>query len=81
MKEWLSFLVHPTNDHVGAGHLSVGRESEANPAFRADTHGKGNGLRIEVVAPEELVVLVQSGREGVPYREVMDTGAGPRVQQ
>ena len=61
--------------------LSVGRDSEANPAFRADTHGEGNGLRVEVVAPEKLVALVQSGREGVLCREVMFTGAGPRAQQ
>ena len=76
-----SLVVHPSNHHIGAWHLSVGRHSEAHPALRPDADGEGNAPLIEVVVPVELVALVQSRCEGIVRREIASTSAHLSVQQ
>ena len=55
MKHGLSFCSDPSYDHVRVRHLSVGRQSEANPATGLHSNGERNGLRIIVEVPVEFV--------------------------
>ena len=52
----LSIAVYPSDDHVAVGHLSVGRQSEADPSCCVHTDGKSDILVSSVEAPVELVV-------------------------
>lgn len=50
---------YPTDDDIGAGHLSVGRYAEADPSRGADVHGKVNCSGRGAEVPVERIVLIQ----------------------
>ena len=52
----LSIAIYPSNDDVTVGHLSVGRQSEADPTCCLHTHCKSDALVSSIEAPVELVV-------------------------
>ena len=81
MENNFALIVHPSYDHVGAWHLSTGRETESHPTLRADAHSELDSFRGEVVAPVELVIVVQSSREWIFWLEVKSAGVGRRAQQ
>ena len=54
MENNFSLIVHPSYDHVGAWHLSIGQETESHPTLRTDTHSELDSFHGEVVAPVEL---------------------------
>ena len=67
----LSIAVYPSDDDVTVGHLSVRRQSEADPTCCLHTHCKSDVLTLFIEAPVELVVsaLIQDLAEAVPLRQ------------
>ena len=66
--------VHPSNHHVRLRHLSVGRQSEADPSRGPHAHGESDVLRLDVKVPVERVVTsFQLGGEAVGLAEVVRT--------
>ena len=68
----LSIAVHPSNDNVAVGHLSVRRQSEADPSRGLNTYSESNVLLLSIKAPVELVVstLIQNHIEAVFLRQL-----------
>ena len=74
----LSIAVHPSDDDIAVGHLSVGRQSEADPSCCVHTDGKSDILVSSVEAPVELVVStpIHDLAEAVLLRQLAVRRAG-----
>ena len=65
-------VVHPANDDIRACHVTVGRETEPNPARGADVHCELDRLVFHAEVPQQLVELSVHVVEGRSERVVAE---------